>query len=400
MENQRKYTPINCWKCGTMNNLALTQVCISCRCYLKLHNHGGSKSNLHNDSIMDNPVAKPALITAAVIALTILTAAFVVNYEGFSLPDISYFGSSGSSSSEKTEPKKTQIKKVELPPTSWHKKSWWHYIRKYPTARQIIEKNTEVSGKPMSAENMSSIYIAGNISFAKGECYTKECRKKNSVSNFSPVTYNSSDEKAEQKSLELADNFEIPNFKEMGKFEIFSNREGKSVRRININLPTNEFNKAHITETFNGQKGWKRTVHFDLMGKTIRDTTEEQKTEDALQMKREITAVWAKDLSGISPDVKWLAKTGNDVHYVLEEKKGDGFSNYLYFDTVSGYLTRMDNEKFSIFFAGYRDFEGSKIPYKLYFRRQEAAGFYLWIELNVNDWMFNGVYEDSVFEKP
>jgi len=76
---------------------------------------------------------------------------------------------------EAPPPELPAAEKVALPADSWYNQSWWSYISKYPSVRQIIQKSNETGGKIMSPQTARTFWISGKMSHAQGACFAQLC---------------------------------------------------------------------------------------------------------------------------------------------------------------------------------------------------------------------------------
>lgn len=425
MENYRKYIPVTCWKCGKMNNSAVTQICNGCGIYLKTPASGERGSNLHNDSIFENSAVRSGLISGAIFIACIGLLIFLYNYKSSPASVASSSANSSKPSLAPIDPsqiadvKKFRSMTAEMPSNGWYKKSFWSYIYEYPTAEQIFAKNIEVSGKPISIETIQSIFVAGSFSLAvtnveshfetcynTGGYYHRNKEEFSASPSLLAIVSTLGTEKVGCDTLE--DSLNKPYY-QFANVEIFADKSGKSLKHAKV-LDGKNLSKvvAETKEAFNENKGWKQTLQYNGFGNMVSNQVSDLNGDEISDLKKNLKDIWINNYTAANRKVTGLAKMGFKTAYVLETNSED--SETLYFDAVSGLLLRADRGDLTIFFDDYRDFEGSKTPFMMYFRkddRNKSSDFaaipnftFTWLRFEISQWKLNDVIADSLFEKP
>ena len=83
------------------------------------------------------------------------------------------------------------------------------------------------------------------------------------------------------------------------------------------------------------------------------------------------------------------------VHFAVEEGK-----DALYFDSVTGHLSKVEMEKMTCFLNSYADYGDLKLPSALYYRIIDKSGNLIWMKIENLEWRVNEPIEGSIFEKP
>lgn len=404
MNNEKKYIPVNCWNCGTMNNFVLTKSCVKCNRYLKLSENRENGSNLHSDSILDNPVAKSTLIAAGIFVV-FLTAGLLLN-KGLpsSLDNLLDFSTSGEKTGDKSDASSVKknlfadklnktyvpLKKGNLSSSSWYKNSWWSYVRKYPTIRQIFEKNREASGKMLTGEDIQSVYLTANISAATTRCFDAYCE--NNV--IDPNTYSNP-----TLSFDTLNDYLNKSYIKVGEAQVFVDKSGKFFRIAKTsNAEASQIKNVQVKEVFNGLDAWKQTITYDADGANPVENFEKLDYEKTNALKKEMQAILKNSSFDNDAEVLGIADVGEGTSFVVKSKEQD---KTLYFDTVSGLMTREDKDDLTIFFADFRMLNESMTPYLIYFRKGlPSHDTFSWIRLEVSEWKLNSEQDNSIFTKP
>jgi len=381
---RRTYIPVNCWKCDTLNNFALSKICQKCGCYLREYEQVRSSRNLQSNPFLEKLSVKSFVW---ILVIVISGISLVGLYRITSNP--LYIGADPKTFNLKDKNAPSSLSEnLTLPHGNWYHANLWSYLFKYPSAKQILQRNIEVTGDAIKSEDVQSMAIKGDFSAARGECITQACA--NEIYNLSKVT-------VPVEELKTSDVFER-SYKDIGTMEIFVKKPDRSLRKISVIIPTEEAHKTEITEVVNGMKAMKKTTYFNSLGEIKNTKTEDLNGKELTKIKDELTSMW-KNASVSSGDMKFLGvrRVNSRIAYMLEHKKEGKPSEILYFDSVNGFLIKADREEFTMYFEDYKDYKGVKVPFLMYFKSGEKGGFVSWVKFRINDWKINENIDDAVF---
>lgn len=387
-----------------MNNFAVAKVCRNCNCYLK---RAVSKERLEIES---NPTAFLSFtkIAAAGIICLILIG-FIYNY--------------ASNIYAKNRQSDLDVKvgtEIELPREGWYKTDFWKYYRKYPTVTEIIEKNNSVTSKTVKPADINSISMKGTLSFADLGCLTNECyqkereaeeeRKRNEDTRihyyygwrfYNPYSQtNFKTLEQTQKELELKtikDDFNRFDYKEIGRCEFYQKKPDKSLQRFFVD-DSKDIKKFELSNGFNGFNGWEKKVTYDL-DKISDSSVEEIPDEDLKEMKESAKAFFRMSYDVSKMKVVGLAKLNEKVNFLVERQTDEGLET-MYFDAVTGFLTKIESGKIIVHFFPYENFSGIYFPSAIFSRAITKEGRLVWMRIEKISWGFNETMDDSIFEKP
>jgi hypothetical protein len=369
MQAEKNYIPINCWKCKAQNNAALNSVCRLCGCFLKSEAEAGLRSN-YTSSFSDNFAFRSLLLST--LAIVVVVAGLLYYYGHWSAPndrDLEMVAAVGPDAA--------------LPVNSWYRKSWWSYLRKHPTVDQILQKNDLIDGRTPTLEAAKTFTVSGKVSRADGDCYNAKCAADRKDAAGTPPG-------------EGADNWFENTYRESGKVEFSAKFPDRVMRKVSGGAAGAQEKSPEVTEVFSGGSGSKTTRQPD--GKAVTESLSAEKVSDA---KAELKSFLKKDLTGNSgARVRGTEKLNDRTVFAVTSRNKEGERETYYFDTVTGYLVKMDLKEFAIFFEDYRPNEGATVPFTLYYRRAEKEGYYSWTKFEVESWKTGEYIDDAVFESP
>jgi hypothetical protein len=393
MPNQPTYVPVNCWKCSTQNNAALSKICRSCGVYPR-SGEDIFRKDRYTDPISEHPGFKGFIWSGLAVAL--MCAGMIYYYKREGPP-----------------PELPVAEMVALPANSWYNQSWWSYISKYPSVKQIIQKNDEVSGNMPAPEIARTLSLSGRISEAQGRCFTQVCagggerpkpnwvkspyggliRIKNQPTVIGPI---------QKPELEKLDKYDDLAFSEVGSVEVAAKLPGKIVKKARAKVPYGStFRTVEVIEVFNGTTGRKTTDFIDEAGsKTSADveTMDQPKIERA---RAELASMWAWNFKEYTEmRFRGVEKVNDRVTFAVSSRNPEGMPETFHFDSVTGFVIKIDTIDFSTFLDNYRPYEKAVLPYTIHYRRPGTSGSYLWIKFEVDGWKIGDYLDDSMFEIP
>lgn len=389
------YISVFCWKCKTQNNFAETKTCRQCGCYLKNYDSRQNVSSVFSESATESPIFRMFVITMAVVVL--VAAGYVIAFRK----------SGGEVASQPTAveilPDGTIEPPVGLPADSWHRPSIWNLYRGAPTVREILEKNNRVTSQTLKPSDLQTISFTGTVSIAALGCQTEECfrqeqqqqaaRQGAANGGFVPLSVPFNNPMRPKPS----DDFDKPDYTEAGDIEIYGKRPDKTFSRVVVNLNTRT---AETTEAFNGLSGWRRKEISD--GEKIIESEIKALTEEELEaLKLSAAAIWQNNsYAEETLTFSRLAKVNEKVHFVVRRKNGEK-TETLYFDAVSGFLTKVTSGETNCYLYPYADYSGVKFPSAIYYRMTDAnSGKIQWMKIDNLEWVINEPIDDELFDRP
>lgn len=392
--SQGEYISRFCWKCRYQNNFAASPICRNCGVYLKAAN------TLETKDEKEQGVNKSAAETSPVklSAMIILTAVLLV------CGGVLYIYFAGSQKTIETGAS------VELPPDAWHQASIWNLYRRNPTVGEILEKNIQAIFKTGEKIETQTLFLKGNLSFARLGCYTEQClleeykRELAAVQEHNRRVLASGDGSQQVKNAPqlnvgtkppLDDEFDKPAYEKAGGIEIHIKNPNRIWQKSDLPSKDETGKRIESTQSFNGSKGWRKNtvvereniVESNLVDLADAETEELKKT----------AAILLKQFFLKEENLKFShrAKVNDAVHFAVEEGK-----DVLYFDSVTGYLSEIETDKMTCFLSSYADYGDRKLPSVLYFRIIDKSGNLVWMKFENLEWRINEAVEDSIFEKP
>lgn len=409
MQNQNQYVPISCWKCNAQNNAAQHSICRVCGCYLREGTLTGSK-NPYSGSITDYPAFRSFIWTGVV--LMVIAAGLYYVYNKFDAkPKVAASqlqpGMNGQMNTDGT------MEDVTLPPDAWYNKSWWSYVSKTPSVKQILAKNNEANGKMLAPEVARTISISGKIWRAEKECFTAECWNK-----YEEQAWNQrqrSDLDGRMVQVPAASSYPQPGpggrpnnnawrdriYYEVGDVEVAAKIPDKSMRKASVTAPGATYPSTEVIEVFNGATGSKTIKQFDEAGKVTDSKVEVMDEGKIALMKLDMESMWKKDFSANrNQAVRGIEKLADRIVFAITSTNKQGEPEVHYFDSVTGYLVKMDLKGFSVYMDDYKPYERAMVPYTMYYRRAEGDGSYSWMKFEIKAWKIGDFIDDAVFQSP
>lgn len=354
-------------------------MCRICGSFLKSEAEAGLKSN-YTSSFGDHAAFRSLLLSS--LFVVVAAAGLLYYYGHWSGP----------------REKATAISSVELPQESWYRKSWWSYARGVPSVSQILAKNDEVSGKMLPPEIARTLALSGTISVGLDDCIGMNC-------NYTPVNPNQFKSQSGPTPGKVwadpKDQYQGKTFREFGRIEVASKIPDKSMRKAVASTPGGTYEKAEILEVFDGSAGAKRTNYVDRFGKVAKTEVEKMDPAKAAATKAELESMWKRNFAdNTGQEVRGIELMNEKTVFAVTSKNKEGYPETHYFDSVTGFLVKMELKDFTIYLDDYRQFEQAKVPYTLYFRRLEGDGKFLWMRFDITEWKIGEYIDDSVFAVP
>jgi hypothetical protein len=387
-----------CWKCHYQNNFAVSPICRNCGVYLK------TAKTLEPEEKTEEPAVEPVTKTRSVKPSTIVIMVAVVLVCGGVL--YIYFTTSFFGFQKTTETGAS----VELPPDAWYQPSIWNLYRRNPTVSEILDKNIQASSKAKVMSETQTLLLKGDVSFARFGCYTEQClmeeykRELASVKEYNRQVLASGNKSLQMKSMPLLDfgkkpqfddKFNKPAYEEAGKIEIYVKNQNRIWQNSVFQVKDEPEKKVELKQGINGSKGWRRNIvsnRENIIESTLVDLVETELEE----VKNTSSTVWKKaSLKEENLKFSHRAVVNDAVHFAVEEGK-----DTLYFDSITGYLSKIEMEKMTCFLNSYVDYGDLKLPSALYYRIIDKSGNLIWMKVENLEWRVNESIEDSIFEKP
>lgn len=402
MENQPGYVAIFCWKCNAQNNAARTQVCRVCGCYLRSDAETSMKA-LYVGSVTDHPGFKSWIIGG------IIFVAVVSGLTYLAIQKKSSAGPTVAAAITKPQDKKPD---VELPANSWYNQSWWSYVRKHPSPEQIIKKAGEVGGKSLAPQIAKTFAGSGRIAVARGNCITEGCGVQQAMRSAlekqtmagmgygQQTTAVKPPEPDPKPAARSNEDFLGYQYMDIGVLEVAAKIPDKTMKRATaIIAPGSDAASTEVREVFNGYAGSKITKYLDSTGKLIRAEKTTKSFDEMLATRDELEAMWKTGYSQNKDFVlKAVEKLNDSTVFAVASKNVNGEHETHYFDSVSGFLVKMEAKGMVVYFDDYRPYERAMMPYKFYYRKAEN-GVYLWIRADIDSWKIGDFIDEAIFEE-
>jgi hypothetical protein len=389
-ESRNKYTPVYCWRCEAMNNWEQSKICYKCGCALRPYKKEETIT-LQGEPITSFPLFRSSAALLTVIILVIAATLFVKNF------DITTFNKPASSDVASNT---AASKEVKLPQEGWYKPSIWNFYRQKPTVDEILEKNNQATSKTLKSSDVQTLSLKGKLSFAEGGCATDECveelKKRDSAAYENWIFKNRNSQNGEQFKIGLSDNFEENNFQLIGSIDAYQKSPDKVLRKIFVTA-INQSRKTEKTEGFDGFTGWRKTVVFDQQ-KLPETSVIELKGNELSELKN-ATGALKTDYSSKNLTFYKMSYFKNKVQFVLQ-KHDLGKQELMYFDALTGLITKIESYEMTCFFSDYADYEGVRLPSTMYFRTVQISGNFIIMKIENIIWSVNKPMEDSMFAKP
>ena len=277
---------------------------------------------------------------------------------------------------------------IELPDNIWFNSSLWRFYFKRPSANQIISKHNEMTAggwlRPKIVKTVTMNGTVGVLKISNVSCNSKyeNCASQNSnsteLNHFDPFT---------------------SNFTQNGKIELSFEKTNRSYSQIQ--LPNESENAVtKFLRGFDGSSGWSQTTITkagDIIVNRIEDLEKEKL--DALKADMEVAMV---SFQSVNNNIEYGAtkKIYDKSCYVLIEKH-DGRIKHLNFDAVTGYLFSIQYfGGYNVYFDDYREVDGIKMPYKIYYFETDRLGNSVWMKVEVIEWLINYSVDQTLFNKP
>lgn len=402
MENQQGYIAIFCWKCKAQNNFARTQVCRVCGCYLRSDSETSLQSH-YKANITDLPGFRNWVIAGAVFVTVISGMIYFATRK-------STLSASVAAATTKPEDKKPD---VELPANSWYNQSWWSYVRKHPSPEQIIKKAIEAGGKSLSPEIAKTLTITGKVAVAQGNCLTQSCginqvmKKALDRSTFNGgidygqrTTIVKPPESGPKPAPKSNEDFKAYDYIETGIIDVAAKMPDKIMRRVtSVTAPGSDSSSLEMREVFNGYSGSKITKYLDRNENLLRASKDTKSFDQMAETRTELELMWRTNfLKDKEFELRGVEKLNDSTVFAIVSKNKAGERDTLYFDSVSGYLSKMDTKGMSVYFDDYRPYEQAIMPYKMYYRKDEND-MYVWMRVDIDSWKIGDFVDEAVFEE-
>lgn len=376
---QNQYTSVICWKCNAYNNFAQSNTCRQCGCYLRPHSNQRTPSTSQKTSSIIGTVVK-FFLTIAV--LSILSVAGYIFY---------------TSNFETAKSQSTQANTAELPSNSWYQPSIWNFYRDRPTALEIVQKSNEATSKTFKPSDIRTISLNGTISFAFEKCLTEGCKTNEFLipRKFTELNFKIKPPTAPLTNFEEVDDISRLYFVKLGRVEVYQKDANKVLRKISIR-PLSTEPRKDISEGFDGVNGWKEEIVYNW-DNTPKSSVMKLEGKD-LEVLKKSSNTFPNKYSDQNLSFSHIGKVNGKAHFIL--KTGDPIKpESLYFDAVTGLLTKVEAAEMTCILFPYADYNGINFPSTLYFRSFNNEGKTMWMKIEEIEWKFNQPIDDSIFSK-
>ena len=158
--------------------------------------------------------------------------------------------------------------------------------------------------------------------------------------------------------------------------------------------------KTNIEEGFDGANGWKKTLV--TTGKQTTTNKIENIIGKDLERLKFDALIGSQDFNSIYQSVKFVGvyAVGSKPYYSLQVITHEGTTQKLYFDCITGFLFRVDGEKFESIFDNYKSVSGVMLPFKLYYRTPDSNDQAQWSKIEIAEWSLDQQFEGNIFSKP
>ncbi|MBS1795120.1 MAG: hypothetical protein JSS81_14775 [Acidobacteria bacterium] len=386
-DHQSPYLPVNCRKCNTLNNSAQSRRCRRCGCDLK----PPAPNPVKNGSKFVDIALKFLLVVVVMAIFSVAGIVFVGNLTGNKPLSVS------------SAPEVTEVN--GLPSNSWHKPSIWNWYRDKPTVREVLEKNNQVTSKSLTPRDVQTLSLTGSVSFSAADCLTKSCLEKEAwrrpptspdyqtplqILRPKPTPSNTP-----IPGVDPADDVSRLRFEKIGSIELYHKEPGKMLRKTLIR-PVESPKKADVIEVFDGEKAWKEEIVYENE-KIVKSSSEELNGKD-LEALKNSAMVLGNDLSENNLTFSRIGKYNGRAQFILQKNDPDK-PETIYFDAVTGFLTKIETSEMTCFIYSYAEFNGVNFPSTMYFRTISSEGRTIWMRVDEAVWRVNEPVDDKLFEK-
>ena len=391
METSNTYSPIYCWKCKAQNNAAAATVCRVCGAQLRT---AEPYENPLSSGFSDHPAFKGYLLL--VLGVVLLGAAVIYFLKPTPRTDTAGV---------------TASKETVLPSNSWYNESWWSYVSSSPSLRQILKKNEEVNGQTPSIEIARTFAFSGKMSRAMGSCFEQACldeqqRQLVQAQSRAPAGFKIPAHVIKQlsaeKKPETSDNYNNLGFSELGKLELLVKIPDRMVRKVTVINPYDETQRTvQISEIFNGVQGKRITNYFDALDNRVKSDVNIIEAQQIESARMEQASMLGKNFDGYTDmEFRGLEKVNDRVAFMVSANNRNGHPEKFFFDSVTGFLIKLETPFNALYFDDYRPFRQGMLPHTIYLRQPELGGFHSWMKIQIDEWKLGDPLEDSLFEIP
>jgi hypothetical protein len=305
--------------------------------------------------------------------------------------------------------KRPASRDAALPTASWHNRSWWSLVTKYPSAEEVFAKygqvNNEAAGPP------PTIAISGRFSHAPGLCYTQACRD-NADNNFVDPATGYKLKVVKVKPVEGAptpipvsesstrDAHESLRYAELGTIELSVKSPDKSLKKVTARQP-GASDWVEIVELFNGDAGVRSTTSQNSSRGPSSPNVLTMTGKEVESAKSELESLAKWDFAGVkNASVAAVEKVNDTVVFVVTAQNKQGLEEAYYFDAISGQIFKVDTKDFSVYFENFKPSPSGSYPSTIFYRREEQDGHHSWIKFEVDKWETGNPIDDSIFRLP
>lgn len=383
-----KYTRVECWKCKMVFNWEKTKICTQCGCALRYYKKEEIRS-LKGDSFLGSSAARSFLMVVFVFAMLV---------GGF------YYVIKNMDAAKTKAAAGITEENIALPANGWYKSNLWNLYRELPTVDEILAKNAQATSKTLTVNNIQTLSLKGTISFADGNCVTDACAEKLAEAamrrdQMEMSRFNGYQPQIIPKDgykIPLLDDYDTPEYEEAGTLENHRKAPDKILRKISVVVPK-QTRKLETTEGFDGMTGWKKQ-YVSENGFTVTDRVSTLAGLELESLKSSVSAL-KSDYSSKSVKFSKVKKVKTEVNFVLENP-GFEKTELIYFDAVSGLISKIESGDNTCYMVSYADYGELKLPSAMYFRTVAETGFVVWMKVENIVWTINEPLDDSMFAKP
>jgi hypothetical protein len=384
-----RYLRVECWKCKIVYNWEKTKICAQCGCALRFYKKEDIRS-LKGDSVLSSHLARSFLIVVFILATLVGGFYYVVK----NMEDAKNKAAAGIAEEQ-----------IELPADGWHKSNLRNFYRELPTVDEILAKNNRATSKAApSSTNFQTLALKGSISFADGDCVTDLCADKiaeaamredqiemSRVNGYQPRVFTK-----DQFKSKITDDYDLPEYQAAGVLEAYRKAPDKVLRKMSVGVPR-QTRKLETIEAFDGFTGWKKSLVSENR-QTLSESVSILAGLELEALKNSVSAL-KNDYSSKTMKFARLKKVKNSVNFVLENLSFDK-SELIYFDAVSGLITKIESGDNTCYLMSYAEYGDVKLPSVMYFRTIAEDGYVVWMKVENIAWTINESLDDAMFAKP
>jgi hypothetical protein len=305
--------------------------------------------------------------------------------------------------------KRPASRDAALPTASWHNRSWWSLVTKYPSAEEVFAKYGQVNNE--AAGPAATIAIAGRFSQAPGLCYTQACRDSANDNFVDPATgYKLKVIKVPPpegaptpipvSESPTRDAHESLRYVELGTIEVSVKSPDKSLKKVTARQP-GAGDWVEIVELFSGDSGIRSTISGSSSRGPSSPNVLSMTAAEVEAAKAELESLSKRNFADVkNASVAAVEKVNDAVVFVVTAQNKQGLEETYYFDAISGQILKVDTKGFSVYFENFKPSPSGPYPTTIFYRREEEDGHHAWIKFEVDKWEAGNAIDDSVFRLP